>query len=145
MQDDVLLERARGEQQEQHQLQMHAKILRLEDQVNGLMDQRAAFEKQQAESDQIIRDLQADVASLKTRYQQHHDKLEVCKRGVDDNARSAQALEQRIKAIPGSLEPRFQHHATRMDKIEGLVRSAGAQKNSHEPAAGGESQLVWPK
>lgn len=118
---------------------MHAKILRLEDQVNDLLNQRSAFEKKQAESDQIIKELQRDVANLKAQGKQHHDKLDVCKRGVDDNARTAQALEQRIKAIPGSLEPRFQHHVTRIDKIEGLVRSAGIQKDSHEPAAGGKS------
>jgi chromosome segregation ATPase len=114
---------------------MHAKILRLEDQVNVLMDQRTAFEKRQAESDQTIKELHRDVANLKAQGQQHHDKLDVCKRGLDDNARNAQTLEQRIKAIPGSLEPRFQHHVTRIDKIESLVRSAATQKTTGETTA----------
>jgi chromosome segregation ATPase len=126
-----LLERARSEQQEQHQLQMHTKILRLQDQVNSLMNQRATFEERQAESDQVIKELRRDVALLKAQGQQHHDKLDVCKRGVDDNARCSQTLEQRIKAIPGSLEPRFQHHVTRIDKIESLVRGAGTQIKQH--------------
>jgi chromosome segregation ATPase len=110
---------------------MHTKILRLEDKVEGLMNQRTAFEKKQADTDQIIEELRREVVFLKTQRQQHHDKLDVCKRGVDDNARHAQTLEQRIKAIPGSLEPRFQHHITRIDKIESLVRSFGGQMKQH--------------
>jgi chromosome segregation ATPase len=130
-QDATLLGRARGEQQQQNQLQMHVKIIRLEDQVYDLTNERAAFKKQQAEGDQIIRELQRDVAILKAQDQQHHGKLEVCKRGVDDSSKETRALEQRITAIPGNLEPQFQHHVTRIDKIEGLVRGVGTQTKQH--------------
>jgi chromosome segregation ATPase len=131
LQDATLLERARGEQQHQNQLQMHAKILGLQDQVDELMEQRASFNKKEAEYDQIIQELRHDVATLQAQGQQHHVKLEVCKRGMDTNSKEAQALEQRIKAIPGSLEPQFQHHVTRIDKVESLARGTGIQIKQH--------------
>jgi chromosome segregation ATPase len=135
-QDDALLERARGEQQQQNQLQMHAKILGLEDQVDDLMNERATFKKKQADADQIIQELRRDVAFLQAQGQQHHVKLEACKRGIDTNSKDAQALEQRIKAIPGSLEPQLQHHVTRIDKIESLVRGAAVQTKQHATQLG---------
>lgn len=128
---DELLERARSEQLEQNQLAMHTKLLRLADQVTELMAQRSTFEEEKAQSDQIIEELRREVSVLKTKVQQHHDKIDVCKRGVDDNAREAQNMEQCIKAIPGNLDSRFQHHTTRIDKVESFVRGAGIQIKQH--------------
>lgn len=110
---------------------MHAKIIGLEDLVRDLINQRATFEERQAEGHQMIQELRRDVAILKAQGQQHHDKLEVCKSGMENNSKNAQALEQRIRAIPGSLEPQFQHHVTRIDKIESLARGAAIQTKQH--------------
>ncbi|KAG9582254.1 hypothetical protein KCU77_g10310, partial [Aureobasidium melanogenum] len=125
--DDELLELARSEQLEQNQLAMHTKLLRLADQVNELMASRSAFEEEKAQSDKIIEELRCEVAVLRTKVQEHHNKLDVCKRGIDESAKEAQNLEQRIKASPGSLDSLFQHHSTRIDKVESLVRGAAIQ------------------
>ncbi|KAG9562557.1 hypothetical protein KCU71_g12962, partial [Aureobasidium melanogenum] len=140
--DDELLERARNEQLEQNQLTMHTKLLRLADQVNELMAQRSAFEEEKAQSDKIIEELRREVAVLKTKVQEHHNKLDVCKRGIDDNAKEAQNMEQRIKAIPGSLDSRFQHHSTRIDKVESLVRGAAIQIKQHTTQLGDSEKRI---
>ncbi|KAH0051551.1 intermediate filament, regulator of G-protein signaling, partial [Aureobasidium melanogenum] len=129
--DNELLERARSQQLEQNQLAMHTKLLRLADQVNGLMAQRSAFEEEKAQSDKVIEELHREVDVLKAKVQEHHNKLDVCKRGIDDNAKEAQNMEQRIKAVPASLDSRFQHHSTRIDKVESLVRGAAIQIKQH--------------
>ncbi|KAK6005234.1 hypothetical protein QM012_008013 [Aureobasidium pullulans] len=129
--DDELLERARSEQLEQNQLAMHTKILRLSDQVLELTAQSSAFEEEKAKSDKIIDELRREIAALKTKSQEHHNKLDVCKRGIDDNAKEVQSMGQRIKAIPGNLDSRFQYHTTRLDKFESLVRGAGIQIKQH--------------
>lgn len=110
---------------------MHTKLLRLSDQVTELLVQRSAFEEEKAQSDEIIKQLRREVAVLKTKVQQHHDKLDVCKRGIDDNAKEVKSMEQRLKAVPGNMESRFQHHATRLDKVESLLRGAGIQIKQH--------------
>ncbi|KAG9525544.1 hypothetical protein KCV07_g950, partial [Aureobasidium melanogenum] len=140
--DDELLERARSEQLEQNQLAMHKKLLRLTDQVNELMTQRSAFEEEKAQSDKIIEELRREVAVLKTKVQEHHNKLDVCKRGIDDNAKEAQNMEQRIKTIPGSLDSRFQHHSTRIDKVESLVRGAAIQIKQHTTQLGDSEKRI---
>ncbi|KAG9895396.1 hypothetical protein KCU98_g8528, partial [Aureobasidium melanogenum] len=140
--DDDLLERARSEQLEQNQLAMHTKLLRLADQVNELMAQRSAFEEEKAQSDKIIEELRREVAVLKTKVQEHHNKLDVCKRGIDDNAKEAQNMEQRIKAISGGLDSRFQHHSTCIDKVESLVRGAAIQIKQHTTQLGDSEKRI---
>ncbi|KAH0347633.1 hypothetical protein KCU81_g3569, partial [Aureobasidium melanogenum] len=139
---DDLLERARSEQLEQNQLTMHTKLLRLADQVHELLAQRSALEEEKAQSDKRIEELRCELASLKSQVQQHHNKLDVCKRGIDENAKEALKLEQRIKAIPGSLEMRFQHHSTRIDKVESLVRGAGIQIKQHTTQLGDKEKRI---
>lgn len=128
---DGLLERARSEQLEQNQLAMHTKLLRLADQVTELMAQRSVLEEEKARSDKIIEELRREVNMLKSKTQEHHNKLDVCKRGIDDNAKEFQSMEQRIKAIPEHLNSRLQHHTTRIDKVESLARGAGIQIKQH--------------
>lgn len=121
---------------------MHTKLLRLADQVNELMAQRSAFEEEKAQSDKIIEELRREVAVLKTKVQEHHNKLDVCKRGIDDNAKEAQTMEQRIKAIPGGLDSRFQHHSTCIDKVESLVRGAAIQIKQHTTQLGDSEKRI---
>ncbi|KAH0368894.1 hypothetical protein KCU65_g3727, partial [Aureobasidium melanogenum] len=139
---DDLRERARSEQLEQNQLAMHTKLLRLTDQVNELMAQRSTLEREKAHSQEIIEELRRQVDRLKTTVREHHDKLDVCKRGIDDNAKEAQNIEQRIKAIPGGLDSRFQHHSTRIDKVESLVRGAGIQIKQHTTQLGDNEKRI---
>lgn len=121
---------------------MHTKLLRLADQVNELMAQRSIFEEEKAQNNKIIEELRREVAVLKTKLQEHHNKLDVCKRGIDENAKGAQGMEQRIKDIPGSLDSRFQHHSTRIDKVESLVCGAGIQIKQHTTQLGDNEKRI---
>ncbi|KAI5205318.1 hypothetical protein E4T39_03119 [Aureobasidium subglaciale] len=128
--DKELLERARVEQQEQSQLLLHSKLLRLNEQVDELMSQRAAFEEKQIESNDTIGQLRGDIVHLQAHTRSQNDKLEILKGLSDEHAREHKALAQRLKEMPGHLDARLQHTVTRIDRVEKLVHSVELQTSN---------------
>ncbi|KAI5206557.1 hypothetical protein AUEXF2481DRAFT_9160 [Aureobasidium subglaciale EXF-2481] len=125
--NEELFERARVEQQEQSQLLLHSKLLRLTEQVDELMNQRAAFEEKQTEGAQIINDLRGEVLQLKTQVKSQNDKLGILKGLSDDHIREHKALAQHLKEMPGNLDALLRYTVTRIDRVETVVRGVEFQ------------------
>ncbi|KAI5251292.1 hypothetical protein E4T42_04466 [Aureobasidium subglaciale] len=125
--NEELFERARVEQQEQSQLLLHSKLLRLTEQVDELMNQRAALEENQTEGAQIINGLRGEVFQLKTQVKSQNDMLGILKGLSDDHVREHKALAQHLKEMPGNLDARLRYTVTRIDRVETVVRGVEFQ------------------
>lgn len=130
-QERELLDRARKDLDEQNQVIMYSKVLGLADQVSKLSAQHEAATKKQAESDQTIKDLRQEVASLKTQVQTHDIQIMACKQLMSDRSREFHKLTMRIEESQKSFGQQSQQQMGRLSRLEDFTKSISAEVSAN--------------